>query len=182
MTEQAMMQGLAHGNQQAIRWFYIQFRPRILAVARRVVRDEFEAEDVFQDVAFTVVRKADSFRGDAQFSSWLYRVTQNCAKMLLRRKRRVPSLMTDDVLERTLGDAGTPRLDDALAQREVALRVADEVDRLDPVNRKLFLAAAEGDSTEQLSELTGLSPLAVKARLHRTRERLREHSGWSVAA
>lgn len=182
MTEQAMMYGLANGNQQAIHWFYVQFRPRIIAVARRVVRDESEAEDVFQDVALTVVRKADTFRGDAQFSSWLFRVTQNCAKMLLRRKKRVPALMTDDALERKLGDSNTPQLDDALDQREVAMRVADEVERLDPVNRTLFLAAADGESTEQLSELTGLSALAVKARLHRTRERLRAHSGWGLAA
>ncbi len=183
MTEQAIMSGLASGNPEAVHYFYQQFRPRILAVAMRVVQNEWDAEDVLQDVVWTVVRKAETFRGDSLFSSWLFRVTQNSAKMLLRKRKRVPMLMTDDALEVAMGDDLSPRIEDVLDQRQAVDRVSDAVEKLDPMNRAILMQATmDGASTEEMSASTGLSALAVKARLHRTRQALRDCSGWAVPA
>ena len=183
MTEQAIMSGLANGNPEAIRYFYEQFRPRILAVAMRLVQNEWDAEDVLQDVVWTVVRKADTFRGDSLFSSWLFRVTQNSAKMLLRKRKRVPMLLEDDVLEAVMGDDGAPRIDDVLDHRAAVERVSAAVEQLDPVNRAILMQATmDGATTDEMSAAIGLSALAVKARLHRTRHALRECAGWGVPA
>ena len=183
MTEQAIMNGLMSGNPQAIAYFYERFRPRILAVAMRLVQNEWDAEDVLQDVVWTVVRKADTFRGESMFSSWLFRVTQNSAKMLLRKRKRVPVPMTDDALELAMGDDATPRIDDVLDQRAAVDRVALAVEQLDPLNRTLLLqATVDGASTDEMATSTGLSTLAVKARLHRTRDALRACAGWGVPA
>ncbi len=183
MTEQAIMTGLATGDPEAVRHFYQQFRPRILAVAMRLVRNEWDAEDVLQDVVWTVVRKADKFRGDSLFSSWLFRVTQNSAKMLLRKRKRVPMLLTDEALELAMGDDLAPRMDDVLDQRDAVTRVSDAVEQLDPVNRAILMqATVDGASTDEMAASTGLSALAVKARLHRTRQGLRDCAGWGLPA
>ncbi len=183
MTEQAIMSGLASGDPNAVRYFYMQFRPRILAVAMRLVHNEWDAEDVLQDVVWTVVRKADTFRGEALFSSWLFRVTQNCAKMLLRKRKRVPVLLADDALEAAMGVDESPRIEDVLDQRDAVARMTDAVRQLDPLNRTILLQAGmDGASTDEMATATGLSALAVKARLHRTRQGLRACAGWGVAA
>ena len=183
MTEQAIMNGLVSGNPQAIEHLYRQFRPRILAIAMRLVRDESDAEDVLQDVVWTVVRKADTFRGESMFSSWLFRVTQNCAKMLLRKRKRVPILMTDDALELAMGGDEAPRIDDVLGQRAAVDWLATAVEQLDPVNRTLLMqSVVNGASTDEMATATGLSRLAVKARLHRTRDALRASAGWGLTA
>ncbi len=183
MTEQAIMNGLVSGDPQAIRYFYQQFRPRILAVALRLVQNEWDAEDVLQDVVWTVVRKADTFRGDSMFSSWLFRVTQNSAKMLLRKRKRAPLLMTDEALEFAMGDDAAPRIDDVLDQRAAVDRVSSAVEQLDPLNRAILMQATiDGASTDEMAASTGLSTLAVKARLHRTRHALRECAGWGLPA
>lgn len=180
MTEQALMTGLANGDPNAIRSFYTEFRPRILAIAMRLVHNEWDAEDVLQDVVWTVVRKADTFRGDSQFSSWLFRVTQNSAKMLLRKRKRVPMLLEDDVLEVAMGDDHSPRMDDVLDHRAACERVVSAVEQLDPINRMILTQATiDCASTEEMSATTGLSQLAVKARLHRTRHMLKEFAGWN---
>src|SRR6516225_10588181 len=61
------------------------YAPRVYNLARRMLGNEADAEDVTQDVLLQVIRKLDTFRGEASFTTWLYRVTVNAA-LLHRRK------------------------------------------------------------------------------------------------
>src|SRR5246127_1789567 len=63
-----------------------EYAPRIYNLARRMLSNDADAEDVTQDVLLQVVRKLDTFRGDAQISTWLHRVTVNAA--LAHRQKR----------------------------------------------------------------------------------------------
>src|SRR5690242_9812774 len=63
-----------------------EYAPRIYNLARRLVNNDADAEDVTQDVLLQVIRKLDTFRGESAFSTWLYRVTVNAA-LAYRRKR-----------------------------------------------------------------------------------------------
>ena len=67
---------------------YHAYGPRIYSMARRMVSNEKDAEDVTQDVFLQVVRKLPSFRGESAFPTWLHRVTVNAA-LAYRRKRAV---------------------------------------------------------------------------------------------
>src|SRR5579871_5085528 len=62
-----------------------QFAPRVYHLARRILGNEADAQDVTQDVMLQLVRKLDSYRGDAAFPTWLHRVTVNAA--LAHRRR-----------------------------------------------------------------------------------------------
>src|ERR1041384_3679698 len=63
-----------------------EYAPRIYNLARRMLNNDADAEDVTQDVLLQVIRKLDTFRGDSQFSTWLHRVTVNAA-LAFREKR-----------------------------------------------------------------------------------------------
>src|SRR3954464_8935312 len=84
-----------------------EYAPRIYHLARRMLNNDADAEDVTQDVLLQVVRKLDTFRGDAQFTTWLHRVTVNAAlahreKRANRAKREVHA-QDDDRLEPPAG-------------------------------------------------------------------------------
>src|SRR3954464_3296921 len=58
---------------------FVEYGPRVYNLARRILANDADAEDVTQDVLLQVVRKLDTFRGDAAFTTWLHRVTVNAA-------------------------------------------------------------------------------------------------------
>src|SRR5438552_549927 len=79
------------------------YAPRIYSLARRMLGNDADAEDVTQDVLLQVVRKLDTFRGESAFPTWLHRVTVNAAlahrrKRAVREERRVRDPM-DEFLE-----------------------------------------------------------------------------------
>src|SRR3954468_4137944 len=80
-----------------------EYAPRIYNIARRMLGNDADAEDVTQDVLLQVVRKLDTFRGDAQLSTWLHRVTVNAA--LAHRQKRA------NRQKRETGDADTDTLE-----------------------------------------------------------------------
>lgn len=177
-SDDALIERLVARDPTAVNEFYSRYRRRIMAVALRVVSDPWDAEEVVQDVVWIVVRKAEGFRGEAEFSSWLYRVTQNCAKMLLRKRRRLPTPMDmadlEGPLAAHLANAAHLQPEQSAAERMDAERIGHHIERLDPVNREIFLmAAVAGEPAETVSAHLGLSILAVKARLHRVRQTLR---------
>lgn len=176
----ALITRIAERDPRAINEFYRLYRRRILAVALRVVGTEWDAEEVLQDVVWVVFRKVEGFRGESEFSSWLYRVTHNCAKMLLRKRKRVPVPMESEDLEPALAHerAGLPDLHDALAQRQTVEHLQRQVDQMDDVNQAIFWSAAvEGEAAQEVGDRMGLSVLAVKARLFRIRTALRQTAG-----
>src|SRR5947207_5197224 len=77
---------------------FLEYAPRVYAVARRMLNNDADAEDVTQDVLLQVVRKLDTFRGEADIGTWLHRVTVNAALAhRARRARRQEHEVHDDV-------------------------------------------------------------------------------------
>lgn len=157
--------------------FYAEYHARIHALALRIVRNEWDAEEVVQDVCWTVHRKADTFRGGA-FWPWVYRVTQNSARMLLRKQKRVPTPVDGDVIERMIERHDGSRMlapppDRIMAVRETLLEVEEELGRMSDTNRSILNDVCMGASLEATGQVHNLSVGAVKARLHRTRTGLR---------
>lgn len=176
----SLVERLAARDPRAVDDFYRQYRPRILAIALRVVGNPWDAEEVLQDVVWTVVRKADTFRGEAEFSSWLYRVTHNCAKMLLRKRKRVPLPMAQEQLEPAAAQADLPRADlhDQTEHRQLAGQLQAQVEQLDVVNQQIFwMAEVEGEPAATIGAHLGLTVSAIKARLFRIRATLRLAGG-----
>jgi RNA polymerase sigma-70 factor (ECF subfamily) len=165
-----------------------RYEDKVYRLAFRIMRNETEAKEVVQDTFLSVWRKLDGFKGDAQFSSWLYRVTANAALMRLRSLRRHPEISTDEldpgVLDGVItayGSIGSPgenwskRPDEELQSDELRRHIQSAVDGLPDIYRTVFLVRdVDGLSTEETAEALGVSVATVKTRLHRARIALRD--------
>ncbi len=143
-------------------------------LAVRLTGNEEDARDVVQDAYLRAYRSIGRFRGDARFSTWLYRIVANCASTFNTRKRRQRTdLLTDD-------DAIVevhPDRDPVQAAETAHLR--DELDAaiqdLPPRLRSVIVLRDVYDMPhEAIAEELGISVSAAKVRLHRARRRLRE--------
>jgi len=161
-----------------------RYDDKIYRLAFRFVRNETDAKEIVQDTFLSVWRKLDTFKGDAQFGSWLYRVAANAALMRLRAQRRHPEVSTEelplDYLDNyghlpTPGENWAKRPDDELQSDELRRRIQQAVDELPEIYRTVFLVRdVEGLSTEETAEVLQISVPTVKTRLHRARLALRD--------
>ena len=155
---------------------------RLLAVARRFLRNPEDAGDAVQDAFISAFRSLDRFEGTSRLSTWLHRIVVNAALMKLRSRRRAPEDSIEDLLPKFLEDGHQihPSQDwsvtseEAMQQRETRELVRSCIDRLPEGYRTvLLLRDIEELDTEEAAEILGISPNAVKIRLHRARQALR---------
>jgi RNA polymerase sigma-70 factor (ECF subfamily) len=164
-----------------------RYEDKVFRLAYRFVRNETEAQEILQDTFLSIWRKLDTFKGDAQFSSWLYRVAANAALMRLRAQRRHPEISTEELpvgyLDNNgqlpaVGENWARRPDDQLQSEELRDHIQRAVDALPELYRTVFLIRdVEGLSTEETAEVLGISIPTVKTRLHRARIALRDAIG-----
>jgi len=157
------------------------YAPRVYNLARRMLGNDADAEDVTQDVLLQVVRKLDTFRGESAFPTWLHRVTVNAA-LANRRKRATREQHTvRDPLEHFL-ENGHPhhspwsvRPEQAALDRETHQLIEDAITQMPEIYRDVYvLADVEGLPNSDIGEMLGLSVPAVKSRLHRARLLMRD--------
>jgi RNA polymerase sigma-70 factor (ECF subfamily) len=160
---------------------YREFAPRIYRIARRMMGNDADAEDVTGEVLLQVVRKLDTYRGEAALPTWLHRVTVNAALALRekrgnRRKYEEPS----EVDEPPHVPQPFPRMwsvapDGAAMAAEGMAKIEQAIEALEPKYRDVFvLADVEGLPNADVGEMLHLSLPAVKSRLHRARLMLRD--------
>lgn len=160
-----------------------EYVPRVYNVARRLLGNDADAEDVTQDVFVQVIRKLDTFRGEAALPTWLYRVTLRAAwaqrrKRAQREKREVHDAFQD--FEQDGGHRAPVRRWVAdpvqlVLDREAHQRVEEAIARLPEIYRDVFvLADVEEMPTASIAGAIGQSTAAVKSRLHRARLLIRK--------
>lgn len=162
---------------------YDVFHPRILRYLSRFV-DETDAEDLSQEVFARISRTLTTFRGESQLSTWIYRIATNAALDKLRKhsvgtfvwieglnQSREPSGRDKDALKR----AATPSTEQRYLREEMNECIRRFVDKL-PENYRVVvvLSEFEGFKDNEIAEILGVSPGAVKIRLHRARAGLKE--------
>lgn len=170
------------GGENAIRALIKRNNQRLFRVARSVLRDDFEAEDVVQETYLKAFTKLDTFRGDSRFSTWLTRIALNEA---LSRKRRVRP--TADVAELDVAafvNGGSFAIaplslvplaaDNEVMRVEIRNVLERAIDDLPEGFRVVFiLRSIEGMSVEETAGLLSLNLNTVKTRLHRSHRLLR---------
>ena len=160
---------------------------RAYRLARGITGNAQDAEEVVQDVVWTVVRKIDTFRGESAFGSWVYRIVANAAYQKIRsRQSRGAELSLDDVLPR-FDEQGrhvapmadwSARVEDPAVQTDLRVALTSAIDKLPPDYRTaLLLRDVEGLSHPQIAEALSLSLPTVKSRVHRARLFLRKQLG-----
>lgn len=160
-----------------------EYAPRIFHLAKRMLGNDADAEDVTQDVLLQVIRKLDTFRGDSQLSTWLHRVTVNAAlahrQKRANRQKRETSDADPDVMEQAAPGGPVKRWntapDDAALAAEQAATIEKAINELpEPFRDVYVLADVEGLPNAEIGDMLGLSVPAVKSRLHRARLRMRD--------
>ena len=178
----ALVEQLRGGNPQAFEVLVRQYGGRMLATARRLVGSDDDARDVVQEAFLAALRAIDTFAGAARLSTWLHRIVINAALMKLRSRRRRREDSIDGLLPRfdEEGRWAEPAshwdtCSDALLERqETRAMVRSAIDRLPLSYRSvLLLRDIEELDTDETASLLGVTPNAVKTRLHRARQALR---------
>lgn len=181
-SEAGLLAGLRAGEAAAYESLVRHHGPRLLAVARRLLRREEDAQDAVQDAFLAAFKAVAAFEGQSSLGTWLHRITVNAALMKLRAGRRRPELALEDLLPAfdELGEHVREVRDwsaqpDALLDREaLRRRVRACIDRLPERYRTvLVLREVEELSTAETAALLGVSEGAVKVRAHRARQALR---------
>ncbi len=146
-----------------------RYRRRLFAVCVRVLHDPQDAEEAVQETFVRLARHAETFRGDAKLSTWLYRVARNVCTDHVRYDARRPSTPVADVTEiRDLADE-----DDGIEGHAAMSEVGRALEQLDERSRQLvLLIAVDGLSYAEAGELTGLAVGTVKSRVSRARQQL----------
>jgi len=177
-----LVERLRAGDQDAFETLVRQYGGRMLAAARRLLGTEDDARDAVQEAFLAAFRAIDTFAGAARLSTWLHRIVLNAALMKLRSRRRRREESIEDLLPRFDEDgywaepasAWDTSSDVLLERRETRTMVRNAIDRL-PANYRsvLLLRDIEELDTDEVASLLGVTPNAVKTRLHRARQALR---------
>ena len=143
-------------------------------LARRLTGNEEDGRDVVQDAYLRAWRGIGKFRGDAQFSTWMYRITANAAASNLQRRRRQRAVPFDDDFEPV--DTNAEQMVSQGAETAEALdRISAALDELPAKLRSVVvLKDVYGMSHEAIADELGISVSAAKVRLHRARHKLRD--------
>ena len=173
----------AAGDDLAFEQLVSRYDARVFRLACRLT-SETDAPDVLQETFLQVYRHLASFRHEARFSTWLYRIATNAALMNRRARGRRPSESLDEFLPRFDASGvhtGTPeqlqlasRADELIDRRVLAERARVGLAQLPDMYRDPFvLRDLEEMSTAEVAETLGLDPAAVRQRVHRARLMLR---------
>src|ERR671910_535923 len=161
-------------NQLVLRWE----RP-IYALAYRVIGREEDARDVAQETFLRAFRALKGFKGQAKFSSWLYRITLNLCRDWMRRERRTPVSQAPegvDLIELASEQGPVESIEDLVARREMSDAVAEAMKRLPEEQRTaIVLKEFHGLTFQEIAELQGCPLSTVKTRLYQGLSVLRRH-------
>ena len=180
--ERSLLRRLRDRDERAFRELLEAHRDRVYNITFRMLGNRAEAEDVAQEVFITVFKTIDTFREEARFSTWLYRVTvnhcKNRIKYLSRRHDRDRDELDDTTGNGVNGSIGAPvpaAPDRALAGAQMEKLMQEAIAALDEDQRAVVvLRDIEDLSIEEICDITGLPDGTVKSRLHRARLVLRK--------
>lgn len=168
-----LVEAARHGDHDAFEELVRRTHADTFTLARRLVSDEEDARDVVQEAYLRAFRSIRRFRGDAQFSTWLYRITANCASTQLgkRRRHRHAELDEDAAVPDLHPDHDPVAVADAAALRD---RLEVAIAELPPRLRAVVVLRDVYDLDHaEIAEELDISEPAAKVRLHRARRKLR---------
>src|ERR1051325_6506758 len=181
LDETALLVALKAGQESAFETLIRLYGGRLLAVARRFTRNEDDAEDVLQSAYLNAFRAISSFEGNCQMCTWLHRIVVNTALMKLRSRKRKPEESIEALLPgfhdggdhvEKFSEWSTPA-DTLLERQQTRETVRECIQQLpDSYRVVLLLRDIEERSTQEAAEILGITPTAVKVRLHRARQAL----------
>jgi RNA polymerase sigma-70 factor (ECF subfamily) len=168
-SDEALLDSFRQRDEAAVRVLTTRYNRRLFRVARAILREDAEAEDVVQETYVRALTALDGFRGDATFATWITRIAVNEALGRLRKRRpMVEWSETVDASDLGPPHARPPSPEQSMAHRELQRLVEESIDQLPDGFRAVFVARmVEGLSVEETAALFDLQPETVKTRSSR---------------
>lgn len=177
-SEEELIRRAKDGDDAALAELVERHAPRVLRFGVKLCRDEEDAREVLQETLLTVARGIRGFRGESRFATWLYAIARSiCVKRRTRGDAAAPLTSLEEagpaLDELCVDEREIP--DEAFAGLELGQALERGIRSLEPGQREvLVLRDVEGLSARETAEVLGISVEAVKSRLHRARQALRE--------
>ncbi|ULQ57022.1 RNA polymerase sigma factor [Flavihumibacter rivuli] len=183
LTEIEIIQRVLKGEHQLYVQLVNKYQNYVFTIALRYLSSREDAEEVAQDIFVKAYRSLGDFRGDSKFSTWLYTITTtSCITFLRKKKLEVHSL--DDERVFTVAD----NIDSGMRANQVEQKsrvnmVNQAISLLSPEDAQVITLFYKGEqSLDEIAKIMGVETNAVKVRLHRARQRLKEKMEKHFAA
>lgn len=160
------------GDADAFEQLVIAYRDQVFRLALRMCGNEADADEVAQEAFLSAWKALPNFRGDSQFSTWLYQLTSHAAIDLLRREKR--QIAAEDITEVSVSDPA-PSPQQQAERSETRQAVRDAMGQLSPEYRQIVvLRFLQELSYEEIGAVLKLPPGTVKSRLNRAKAQLKD--------
>ena len=177
MKEDLLLEKARHGDQEAFGELVRLYEKKVYALTLRMCKNPDDAAEAAQEAFLAAWQGLKFFRGEASFSTWLYRLASNACADLLRKEQRHravsgPSLNDEDTYMDIADDAATPQ---ELAERsELREQIEEGLQSLSPEHREvLILRELHQLSYDEIAQTLDLDTGTVKSRISRGRKALR---------
>jgi RNA polymerase sigma factor (sigma-70 family) len=190
LDDNALVALVRGGQREAFRHIMQRCNQRLFRIARSVVGDDFEAEDVVQESYMRAYHKLDSFRGDASLLTWLTSIVLNEARGRLRKRHTMVGLEQIDVASQDSHRViqfpsrfGSEDPAVAAARSQIRHLLEHAIDALPDAFRTVYvMREIEECTVEETASQLAIKPETVKTRLHRARRLLRTSLEGTLAA
>lgn len=182
MDETELIRAIQSGDQKAFRLLVEKYQRLVVNTCFGIVHNQTDAEDIGQDVFLEVFRSAVRFRGDAQLSTWLYRIATNRSLNFVRNNRRRRFLQSIEEAfsggknrNREITENHSDQPDQKLTNQQRSEVLHQAIDRLPEKQRIAFVLNKYEDLTyQQIAEVMETSLPSVESLLHRAKKSLQE--------
>jgi RNA polymerase sigma-70 factor (ECF subfamily) len=179
----ALVEGLRRHEEGAAEALVAAYAGRVFRLALRITGNTPDAEEAVQDALWSATSKIETFRGNAAFGSWIYRIAANAAYQKRRARRHERNETSWEDWSVALDEAGrmapagvdwSPRLTDPALQSELHSVLQAAIEQLPDEHRATFLLHdVEGLSNPEIAATLHIKTATVKSRVHRARLFLR---------
>ena len=170
LTDEELVARSTGGDPESFNLLIKRWERPIYALAYRTIGREDDARDVVQEAFLRAFRGLGGFKGQAKFSSWLYRITLNLCRDWMRRQRRAPVVLTPvgvDLVELAGESEGVETADAAVARKDLSRAVARAMSVLPEEQRAAIVLKEYHDLTfQEIADLLGCPLSTVKTRLY----------------
>jgi len=147
--------------------------PIAFSVAFRILGDEDKAKDVVQETMITIWQKIKRIKKSEVYSAWVYRIVVNKCYDKLRKRKRNPEFIADEIAWGKISDTISENPSSEMENNEIAHIINILTNRLSPKQKTVFiLSELEQMSNDKISEITGMNKAGIKANLHYARKHI----------
>lgn len=175
LDDKELIEGIKDGNERVINQFMRQYQKFVYSVALRYLRDPMEADDAAQEVFIKAIDKIGKFRGDSSLKTWLYTVTANHSRNILRKKklRSFFSINDDESFIQIESREKDPHRE--MVNEELAEKISKALDSLPEKQRETFMLRYYEDMPyEEISKVLGTSVGGLKANYYHATKKMAE--------